>query len=134
MIRPYWYDRRQDKEEAVHMKITRLDETKKEIPKMEGASGIIKQVPVSEQDGSPLFSFRVFTFEPGGHTPFHTHPFEHINYVIEGSGTVMTSSGEERQIKKGDFILILPNEKHQYRNRSTSNPLVIICAVPKEYE
>ena len=116
------------------MKITRLDDVKREIPKMEGASGIIKQVPVSEQDGSPLFSFRVFTFEPGGHTPFHTHSFEHINYVIEGSGAVVTGSGEEREIKKGDFILILPNEKHQYRNKSTGNPLVIICAVPKEYE
>lgn len=116
------------------MKIANLDETRKEIPKMEGASGIIKQVPVSEQDGSPLFSFRVFTFEPGGHTPYHTHPFEHINYVIEGGGAVLTGSGEEREIKKGDFILILPNEKHQYRNKSTSSRLVIICAVPKEYE
>jgi len=116
------------------MKITRLDDTSKEIPKMEGASGICKQVPISKHDGSPMFSFRVFTFDPGGHTPFHTHPNEHINYVIEGSGAVVTGSGEEREIKKGDFVLILPNEKHQYRNRSTSNPLVIICAVPIEYE
>ena len=116
------------------MKITRLDETRKEIPKMEGASGIFKQVPISKDDGSPHCSFRVFSFEPGGHTPFHTHPFEHINYVIEGSGAAVTGSGEERDIKKGDFILILPNEKHQYRNKSTSSPLVIICAVPKEYE
>jgi len=35
------------------MKITRLDETRKEIPKMEGASGIYKQVPISKDDGSP---------------------------------------------------------------------------------
>jgi quercetin dioxygenase-like cupin family protein len=123
-----------DQEEAIDMKITSLNDIKKEIPKMEGASGISKQVPISKNDGSPLFSFRVFTFEPGGHTPFHMHPFEHINYVIEGSGTVVTGSGEEREIKKGDFILILPNEKHQYRNRSTSNRLSVICAVPKEYE
>jgi len=116
------------------MKITRLDETRKEIPKMEGASGIFKQVPISKQDGSPHSSFRVFTFEPGGHTPFHTHPFEHINYVIEGSGSLVTESGEEREIKKGDFVLILPNEKHQYRNKLTGGPLVMICAVPKEYE
>jgi quercetin dioxygenase-like cupin family protein len=116
------------------MKITTLDDTRKEIPQMEGALGIQKQVPISKQDGSPRFSFRVFTFEPGGHTPFHTHPNEHINYVIEGSGTVVTASGEERQIKKGDFVLILPNEKHQYRSSSAGHPLVIICAVPIEYE
>ena len=116
------------------MKVTRLDETRKEIPKMEGASGIYKQVPISKDDGSPHFSVRVFSFEPGGHTPFHTHPFEHINYVIEGSGAVVSASGEEREIKKEDFVLILPNEKHQYRSESTGNPLVMICAVPKEYE
>lgn len=116
------------------MKITRLDETRKHVPQMEGASGICKQVPISKQDGSPVFSFRVFTFEPNGHTPYHTHPNEHINYVIEGSGAVVTASGEEREIRKGDFVLILPNEKHQYRNRSASDCLVIICAVPKEYE
>ena len=116
------------------MKITRLDETKTEAVKMEGALGISKQVPISKHDGSPMFSFRVFTFEPGGHTPFHRHPNEHINYVIEGIGAVVTGSGEERDVKKGDFVLILPNEKHQYRNKSSKDPLVIICAVPKEYE
>ncbi len=115
------------------MKITSLNDTPGEAVRMEGASGIRKQVPISKRDGSPLFSFRVFTFDPGGHTPFHTHPNEHINYVIEGSGTVVTASGEERQIKKGDFVLIMPEEKHQYRS-STGSPLVMICAVPVAYE
>jgi quercetin dioxygenase-like cupin family protein len=116
------------------MKIARLDDTEKEIPKMAGASGVYKQIPISKHDGSPAFSFRVFTFDPGGHTPFHQHPNEHINYVIEGSGAIATESGHEREIKKGDFVLVLPNEKHQYKNRSASDSLVMICAVPKEYE
>ncbi len=46
----------------------------------------------------------------------------------------MTESGEEREIKEGDFVLVLPNEKHQYRSKSAGKPLVMICAVPKEYE
>ena len=116
------------------MKITTLDDTAKDIVRMEGASGVHKQVPISKQDGSPHFSFRVFSFEPGGHTPFHAHPSEHVNYIIEGSGTVVTASGEERRIKKGDFVLILPNEKHQYRSSAAGHPLVMICAVPVEYE
>jgi quercetin dioxygenase-like cupin family protein len=116
------------------MKVVHLESVEKVMAKMEGASGISKQVPISRNDGSPSFSFRVFTFDPGGHTPFHTHPNEHINYVIEGRGAVVTESGEEREIRKGDFALILPNEKHQYRNRSASEPLVMICAVPVDYE
>jgi quercetin dioxygenase-like cupin family protein len=116
------------------MKVVHLNNVEKEIPKMEGASGISKQIPISKRDGSPLFCFRVFTFEPGGHTPFHRHPNEHLNYVIRGKGAIVAEDGEEREIKKGDFALILPNEKHQYKNKSASEPLVVVCAVPIEYE
>jgi quercetin dioxygenase-like cupin family protein len=116
------------------MKVTSLDKTEKEIPTMEGAAGICKQVPLSRHDGAPTFCFRVFTLDPGGHTPYHTHPNEHLNYVIQGSGVIVTASGEERSIEKGDFALILPDEKHQYRNTSATDAMVVICAVPIEYE
>ncbi len=70
---------------------------------------------------------------PGGHTPFHAHSFEHLNYVIEGKGTVKNEIGEER-CKKGDFAMVMPGEKHQYVNSSDKDPMVMICAVPKDYE
>lgn len=116
------------------MKITSLDEVEKIKPDMEGAKGIYKQVPISKDDGAPMFSFRVFTIEANGHSPYHQHPFEHVNYIIEGNGAIVTETGEERGIKKGDFAMVLPNEKHQYKNMSASEPFVMICAVPKEYE
>ena len=100
---------------------------------MEGAKGVTKQVPISKQDGTPLFSVRVFTIEPCGHTPFHSHPFEHLNYIIEGKGAVV-GKDRDQEVKKGDFALILPGETHQYKNTSDSEPFVMICAVPKEYE
>lgn len=114
------------------MKITSLDSAKKITPNMEGAEGVLKQIPISKADGSPSFSFRVFTIEPGGHTPLHSHAFEHLNYVIEGAGAVVSDEGE-RSVKKGDFVLVMPGETHQYRNTSAA-PLLLICAVPKEYE
>ena len=46
----------------------------------------------------------------------------------------MREAGETRPIAKGDFLLVLPEEKHQYRNADSSKPLVTICAVPKDYE
>ncbi len=116
------------------MKISNLNNVEKIRANVEGAKDVFKQVPISSRDGSPNFSFRVFTVEPKGHTPFHTHPFEHLNYVIEGHGSLVEEGGEEREVKKGDFVLILPNEKHQYKNRSAKDPFLIICAVPKEYE
>ena len=116
------------------MKITRLDQVEKTKVTMEGAKDAYKQVPISLKDGTPLFSFRVFTIAPRGHTPFHAHPFEHINYIIEGNGVVVSEGGAERPVGKGDFALVLPNEIHQYKNTEKAQNLVMICAVPKEYE
>ena len=116
------------------MKITRLENLEKTKMNMEGAKGAYKQLPISKADGSPTFSFRVFTIEPGGHTPYHTHQNEHINYLIQGDAAIVTESGEELEFKKGDFALVLPDEKHQYKNKSATEPMIMICAVPKEYE
>ena len=116
------------------MKVARLDRIEKKKMDMEGAKDVWEQVPISKNDGSPVFSFRVFTVEPGGHTPFHAHAFEHLNYIIDGHGALVTESGKEHNIGKGDFALVLPDEKHQYKNKSSHEPLIIICAVPKEHE
>jgi quercetin dioxygenase-like cupin family protein len=116
------------------MKITSLKDVKTVSVDMEGACCVNKQVPISKNDGSPSLAFRVFTIEPGGNTPYHTHPFEHINYIIEGSGVIVTETGDERPVKQGDFALVLPGEKHQYKNTSATAPMVMICAVPNEYE
>jgi quercetin dioxygenase-like cupin family protein len=116
------------------MKTIQLDQIAKSKMAMEGAKDVYKQLPISKADGTPSFSFRVFTIEPGGHTPYHTHEFEHLNYIIEGQGVLVNEAGEERPVKKGDFALVLPGEKHQYRNASADQPFLMICAVPKEYE
>jgi quercetin dioxygenase-like cupin family protein len=115
------------------MYITRLDSVAKTTPTLEGAKGVHKQIPLSRKDGAPAFSFRVFTIEPGGHTPFHHHEFEHMNYVIKGDGTLV-SEDREHELREGDFALVLPGEKHQYRNSSENRNLIMICAVPNEYE
>jgi quercetin dioxygenase-like cupin family protein len=116
------------------MKVISLDQTTRAKVDIEGAKEVHKQIPLGQSDGSPGFSFRVFTVGPGGHTPYHRHPSEHLNYVIEGHGVLIDESGEEREIKKGDFALVLPDEMHQYRNESKAEPFVMICAVPKQFE
>jgi quercetin dioxygenase-like cupin family protein len=114
------------------MKITRLEECESVPMTMAGASGVLRQLPVGRADGAPNFSARVFTLEPGGHTPHHTHESEHVNYIISGSGVAM--EGETpRDIKAGDFVFVKPDELHQYRNTG-DEPLVFICAVPVKFE
>jgi len=116
------------------VKVIDLSTVRKAKVEMEGAEKAHKQLVIGASDGSPSFSVRVFTLEPDGHTPFHTHPNEHLNYIIEGQGVLVSEDGSEHVIRKGSFALVLPDEKHQYRNTSKDQPMVMICAVPKEYE
>ncbi len=116
------------------MKITTLKETAITEVTLEGAVNVLKQVPLSKNDGSPNFSFRVFTIGVNGHTPYHKHEVEHLNFIISGNGVIVKENREETPIGAGNFSLILPGEMHQYKNKSKTDPLVIICAVPKQYE
>jgi len=116
------------------MKIVNLESVPAAKVDMEGAQNAYKQLVLSRNDGAPTFSFRVFTVNPGGHTPYHEHASEHLNYIMQGQGVLVDAAGTEHGIKKGNFALVRPNEKHQYKNTSKDEPLVLICAVPKEYE
>ncbi len=116
------------------MKITDLSKVEKVPMTMEGAKRAWKQIPLGQADGVPAYTLRVFTIEPGGHTPYHGHPFEHMNYIIEGEGALVDAEGRQRPVRKGDFALVLPDEVHQYRNTAADRPLVMICLVPKDYE
>jgi quercetin dioxygenase-like cupin family protein len=116
------------------MKIIALDKVEKKKVDMSGATGAWKQLPLGSVDGAPVYSYRVFTVEPGGNTPYHSHPYEHMNFVIEGQGILVNEAGEEHPLKAGDFALVNPNEKHQYRNNSADQTFRMICGVPKEFE
>ena len=115
------------------MKIIPLSEVEKNEVHMDGAVGAWKQLPLGGYDGVPVYSYRVFTVEPGGYTPYHRHPYEHMNYVIEGDGALVNEKGEEKPLMAGDFALVRPDEKHQYRNKG-DQPFKMICGVPKEFE
>ena len=91
------------------MKIISLSQVEKKEVRMEGAHKAWKQLPLGSQDGVPVYSYRVFTVDPGGHTPYHQHPYEHMNYVIEGIGALVNENGEEQPIKAGDFALVDPD-------------------------
>ena len=114
------------------MKIKRLENCDKTPVGAEGALKAFRQVPIGKADGAPNFSIRVFTIEPGGHTPHHSHESEHLNYIVSGAGKVL--EGETpKDIRQGDFIFVAPFERHQYRNTG-KDPLVLMCMVPSKFE
>lgn len=116
------------------MVIKSLKNVEKKAVEMDGVKKAFRQVSIGIADGTPNISFRVFTLQPGGHTPYHTHESEHVNYIISGKGAIQDENGKLHPVKTGDFSLIMPQEKHQYKNTSPDEDLVFICAVMKNYE
>jgi quercetin dioxygenase-like cupin family protein len=94
----------------------------------EGASGVKIQWMLDEGLGAPSFAMRRFQVDPGGHTPFHTHPWEHEVYIISGQGVVV-ADGRELPLKADDAVLVAPEEEHQFR-AAGDEPLVLLCLVP----
>jgi len=113
--------------------IRKLDDVAKTDVDMEGVQGITKQLVLGSDEGVPNFSFRVFTLEPGGHSPHHSHEVEHLNFILSGRGTLTDGDGNANPLGAGEFAFVPPNETHQFRNVG-DEPFVFICAVPKKYE
>ncbi|MFO7841196.1 MAG: cupin domain-containing protein [Fidelibacterota bacterium] len=116
------------------MIIKTLNKVPAEILCGDGLRGVSRQVPIGKAQGTPNFSFRVFTLAPKGHSPFHSHETEHVNYIISGRGALKDGKGVLHNFSAGDFCLVNPGEKHQYRNLSENKELIFICAVMKKYE
>lgn len=100
-----------------------------------GSRGVNRRVMIGRDDGAPTFALRVFEVAPGGHTPRHSHNYEHQVMVIEGEGQVFggLDGATIRPIRAGDVVFIAPNETHQFRNVGTQT-LRFACIVPIAFD
>jgi len=91
-----------------------------------------KRLLISPADGETSFAMRRFTIGPGGHTPYHTHPWEHQVFVTAGTGEVRAPDGET-PIEAGDYVFVPAMDQHQFASTG-DGPLEFICVVPPEGE
>lgn len=94
----------------------------------DAVKGVAGRILIGQADGAPNFCMRMFEIAPGGHTPRHTHAWEHEMFYHSGSGEVF-GGGTWNPVGPGSVVLVEPNEEHQIRNTG-SEPLVLICLVP----
>lgn len=110
------------------MLIRNIDKTTTRPVEMDGVRGASMAVMVGRADGAPNFAIRHFRVEPGGHTPRHSHDYEHEVFIVEGVGEVLLE-GEYRPIRAGDVVYVPADEEHQFRVTGDT-PLRFLCVVP----
>lgn len=115
------------------MLIKKINDVPAQDVNMEGAKDVKVRVLLGPKDNAPTFAMRLFELAPGGHTPFHTHPYEHEVIVLEGDVVAVTETGEN-PVSQGNVLLVVPDEKHQFQNRSDTKIAKMICLIPVEYQ
>jgi quercetin dioxygenase-like cupin family protein len=85
---------------------------------------------IGRRSGAKTYAMRMFTMEPGGIIPLHTHPEEHQIFILEGEAILLSEDNERRIAKKDDVVFIPSNIPHGYDNRESDNGFRFICVIP----
>lgn len=80
-----------------------------------GAHGVVLRTVIGDSDKAPNFHMRVISFEEGGTTPRHSHPWEHEVFILKGYGSVEVD-GKAVQLEPGDAVLIPANSEHCFKS------------------
>lgn len=99
---------------------------------VEGAKAAKIRKVLTETDGAPNFTMRIFELGENGCTPYHAHEWEHEIFVIEGNGALVLENGEEIELTPGKAALVTPNQLHQFKNK-TPETFKFMCLVPNAY-
>jgi quercetin dioxygenase-like cupin family protein len=94
---------------------------------MAGVKGVRMGIMCGREHGAPNFALRQFQVEPGGHSPRHSHDYEHEVYIVSGGGTVLLD-GQERPIGHGDVIYVPADHEHQFK--AGEQGMTFLCLVP----
>jgi quercetin dioxygenase-like cupin family protein len=114
--------------EGTQMKIVHSREVPAQPVQEEGAKGATIRWLIGRPEGAPNFAMRVFELQPGGSTPLHGHDWEHEVFILEGTAEVHSEKGPIR-VTAGDAVLVLPGERHQFRNTGPSVAR-FLCMIP----
>ena len=111
------------------MIVKQYDDVKNETVNAEGVKNTSIRWLVGKDSDAPNFYLRQLEVEPGGHTPFHSHPWEHEVYVLEGKGK-LNGKDSSKPMEKGTFALVMPGEEHQFENVGDTT-FKFLCIIPK---
>ena len=92
--------------------------------------GVAGRVLIGKKDGANNFCMRLFEIAPGGHTPRHSHAWEHEMFIHAGNGEIYCD-GRWTEVLPGHAALVPANNEHQIKNTG-STLLKVLCLVPPQ--
>ncbi len=110
------------------MKVVRSSAVAKNSVEMDGAEGVEIRWLISKDDGAENFAMRMFELEPAGHTPLHTHEWEHEVFIVEGKGTFVCD-GAEHAFEK-EFVIFVPGGREHCFKNTGMGTLRFLCLIP----
>ncbi len=76
------------------------------------------------QNPERALTFQIARIDPGGISRRHAHPWEQVNLVLGGTGSV-DAAGQVVAIEPGDCIVFAPDVSHAITNTG-SEPLLLV--------
>lgn len=110
------------------MKIVNVKDVKPE-PGEEGCEGMTVRWLITAADGAKNCLMRVFEIEPGGASPYHSHVWEQVFYVLGGSGR-LTTEGKAFDLEPGVAAYLPPRRLHRVESIGNKPLVVLECAPP----
>lgn len=112
----------------VGFKTIHYSEVKAEEVTEAGATGTRVRWLIAKGDGAEHFAMRHFEMSPGGHSPSHSHAWEHEVFIL-GGNCLVCCGDQKTKVSAGDAVFIPPNTLHCFRNEG-KNTLTFLCLVP----
>jgi quercetin dioxygenase-like cupin family protein len=112
------------------MYVKKRIEIEKKIINSETIKNVEKQVLIGGEQGWDSHIMRMFTLGKEGYSPKHSHPWDHMVYIVKGAGVIFID-GIDYSVS-GDSVAFIPGGKtHQFKQEGKEK-FVFMCIVPTE--
>lgn len=95
------------------------------------AKGVAARLLIGKNDGADHFCMRLFQLDEGGHTPRHSHEWEHEIFFHQGEGEIFLD-GDWKKVVPGSAAFVPGGMDHQIRNTGKT-VLSFVCLIPSGY-
>ena len=112
------------------MFISHIDKIEKKRITSDTVKNVEKQVLVGPDQGWDGWVMRKFSLGEEGYSPLHSHPWPHIVYVTDGTGSLFLD-GKDYPLSAGSTAFVPPDLEHNLKNEG-EDTFSFICIVPRE--